>query len=240
MNDTQSRPTPTVEDYLGAIYTLSRDGETVIGRKLADWLEVSAPTVTGTLQRMIRDGWVTMSRDKSIQLTEAGRGAAAAVVRRHMLTELLLARVLGLPWSRVHEEADRIEHDLSSETAERVAEIVQYPEACPHGNPMPGHEGSTDDLLPLLEAEEGGTYRLERVHEEIERNADLMAYLERQCLVPGSVITIVDLMPFNETVTLRSAGEQTVLGLVVARKLWVSELQVDSARVASGHEQQAT
>ncbi|GAH40540.1 unnamed protein product, partial [marine sediment metagenome] len=111
------RPSQTIENYLGVIYTLSRDGETVIGRKLADWLEVSPPTVTATLQRMIRDGWVTMSDDKSIRLTEGGREAATSVIRRHMLTELLLARILGVPWSKVHEEADRMAHGVSAEIA---------------------------------------------------------------------------------------------------------------------------
>lgn len=90
-------PTPTVEDYLGAIYTLARDREPVIGRKLASWMEVSPPTVTATIQRMARDGWVVMHDDKTIHLTNAGLEMAASVVRRHMLTELLLARVLGCP-----------------------------------------------------------------------------------------------------------------------------------------------
>ncbi|MCD6520888.1 MAG: metal-dependent transcriptional regulator [Anaerolineae bacterium] len=162
------RPTPTIEDYLGAIYTLSRDGQPVIGRRLAEWLEVSPPTVTATIQRMIRDGWITQAKDKSIHLTPAGLRAAISVVRRHMLTELLLARVLGVSWSKVHEEADRLEHGFSSETTERVAEIVQDSSTCPHGNPLPGHEHLVEAMVPLLEAEIGEEYILARVHEGIE------------------------------------------------------------------------
>ena len=77
---TEERPTPTVEDYLGVIYTLARDGQPAIGRRLAEWMEVSPPTVTATVQRMVRDGWVIMAEDKSIHLTEAGRKAAASGV----------------------------------------------------------------------------------------------------------------------------------------------------------------
>ena len=223
------RPTPTVENYLGVIYILSRDGETVIGRKLADWLEVSPPTVTATLQRMIRDGWVTMSDDKSVHLTEEGREAAASVIRRHMLTELLLARVLGVAWSRVHEEADRMAHGVSAEIADRVANAVKHPRVCPHGNPMPGHEEITERLVPLLEAKPGVEYVLARIHEELERNRELMVYFERHCLLPGAAIKLVEIMDFNDTVTVRCGGQDVVLGLSVAGRLWVGESPLPSS-----------
>ncbi len=221
--ETRPRPTPTIEDYLGAIYILHRDGEVVIGRKLAEWLEVSAPTVTETIQRMVRDGWVTMAEDKSIQLTEAGASAAASVLRRHMLTELLLAKVLGVPWSQVHEEAHKLEHAFSSETTARVAVVVENPSVCPHGNPLPGCEAVTESLIPLLEASAGHIYTLARVHEEAEQNPRLMAYLERYGLVPGAQVEIVEILPYNETITLRSGGREVVLGMAVARLLWLSE-----------------
>jgi DtxR family Mn-dependent transcriptional regulator len=216
-------PTPTVEDYLGVIYTLERDGETVTGRKLAEWLEVSAPTVTETLQRMIRDGWIMRGKDRRIRLTRRGGEAAASLVRRHMLTELLLARVLGIPWSKVHEEADRIEHGLSSETADRVAELVEDASACPHGNPIPGSAGPSESWIPLFEAKTHSPYVLVRVHEEIERQNELMAYLERSRLTPGAEIVVEEVMPYNETISLQVAGERVVLGFAVARRLWVKE-----------------
>jgi DtxR family Mn-dependent transcriptional regulator len=218
-----SRPTPAVEDYLGAIYTLDRDGEVVIGRKLAEWLEVSAPTVTETIQRMVRDDWVTMDDDKSIHLTEAGRRAAASVLRRHMLTELLLARVLGVPWSKVHEEAHRLEHAFSAETTARVAEVVDNAAVCPHGNPMPGREDVTRSLLPLLDADMDRCYTLARINEEAELSPRLMTYLEKHRLLPGAQITVVEVMPYNETVTVRCGDQEIILGLSVARKLWVCE-----------------
>jgi len=218
------RPSPTIENYLGVIYTLDRDGEAVIGRKLADWLEVSAPTVTATVQRMIRDDWVTMSRDKTIHLTPRGQQAAQSVIRRHMLTELLLARVLGVPWSRVHEEADKLEHGFSSETTARVQDIIQDTSVCPHGNPLPGHEYATEDLIPLLQAEPGADYVLTRVHEEIERHRELMRFLEENHLVPGAQLTIVDIAAYNETMTISVDDRRVVLGLSTAHSLWVKPL----------------
>ena len=226
----QPRPTPAVEDYLGAIYTLDRDGEVVIGRKLAEWLEVSAPTVTETIQRMIRDDWVTMDEGKSIHLTEAGRKAAASVLRRHMLTELLLAKVLGVPWSKVHEEAHRLEHAFSTETTARVAEVMDDASVCPHGNPLPGRENVTSHLLPLLDAKPDCSYTLARISEEAELSPRLMSYLEKHGLVPGAEVAVVEVLPYNETITVCCDGRQIVLGLTVARKLWVSEEPLSASR----------
>jgi DtxR family Mn-dependent transcriptional regulator len=210
------RPTPTIEDYLGVIYTLERDSEPVIGARLADWLEVSPPTVTATIKRMIRDGWVSMDRSKEIHLTPAGRKAAHSVLRRHMLAELLLARVLDVPWSQVHQEADAMEHTLSPETVERLAAKLEHPETCPHGNPLPGYEDRLAELLPLTEAQAGQHLVIRRVHESAEEQPELMAYLEQHGLLPGAEITILQIMPFNETITLECAGETVVLGLAPA------------------------
>lgn len=217
---TQERPTPTIEDYLGVIYTLERDGAPVIGARLAEWLEVSPPTVTATVKRMIRDGWVTMDRSR-VHLTPAGRDAARSLLRRHMLSELLLARILGVPWSQVHQEAHAMEHTISPETMERLDAKLDYPETCPHGNPMPGYEDRLGDLFPLAEAQAGQRLIIRRVHEAAEEKPDLMAYMEHHGLLPGIEIVVREIMPFNETITLECKGRTVVLGLAPAAQIYV-------------------
>ena len=218
---TQERPTPTIEDYLGVIYTLERDGAPVIGARLAEWLEVSPPTVTATVKRMIRDGWVTMDRSRRIHLTPAGRDAAKSLLRRHMLSELLLARILGVPWSQVHQEAHAMEHTISTETMERLDAKLDHPETCPHGNPMPGYEDRLADLFPLAEAQAGQRLIIRRVHEAAEEKPDLMAYMEHYGLLPGIEIVVREIMPFNETITLECKGRTVVLGLAPAAHIYV-------------------
>jgi DtxR family Mn-dependent transcriptional regulator len=217
------RPTPTIEDYLGVIYTLERDGEPVIGARLAAWLEVSPPTVTATVKRMVRDGWVGMDRSKEIHLTPAGREAAQSVLRRHMLAELLLARVLDVPWSQVHQEADAMEHAISPETMERLAAKLDHPEACPHGNPLPGYEDRLSGLFPLSEAEPGRRLVIRRVHESAEEQPELMAYLEQHGLLPGSTISVHEVMSFNQTITLECRGRTIVLGLAPAALIYAED-----------------
>ncbi len=218
------RPTPTIEDYLGVIYTLERDGEAVIGARLADWLEVSPPTVTATIKRMVRDGWVTMDRSKEIRLTMDGRQAAQSLLRRHMLAELLLARMLEVPWSQVHQEADAMEHTLSSETVERLDAKLDHPETCPHGNPLPGFEDQISDLLPLSEARAGQRLVIRRVHESAEEQPELMAYMEEQGLLPGAEVTVQEIMTFNETISLECQGQIIVLGLAPAASVYAEQV----------------
>jgi DtxR family Mn-dependent transcriptional regulator len=216
-----ARPTPTVEDYLGVIYTMERDGEAVIGARLAEWMEVSPPTVTATVKRMVRDGWVTANERREIHLTAAGRKAAASVVRRHMLTELLLARVLEVPWSRVHHEADQMEHTISGETMQRLLDRLEDPQTCPHGNPLPGHEALLQELIPLTAAEPGQRIRIRRVHESAEENRELMVFLEAHNVMPGTEAQVEEVIGFNRTVSLRVGDDLVVLGFPVAECIYV-------------------
>jgi DtxR family transcriptional regulator, Mn-dependent transcriptional regulator len=219
-----ARPTPTIEDYLGVIYTLERDGEPVIGARLAEWMEVSPPTVTATVKRMIRDGWVTTDERRGIHLTAAGRKAAASVVRRHMLTELLLARVLEVPWSEVHQEADQMEHTISGETMQRLVDRLDDPQTCPHGNPLPGHEALLQQWVALTAAEPGQRILIQRVHESAEQNRELMVFLEAHSVMPGTEARVEQVADFNRTVSLRVGEETVVLGFPVAECIYIEVL----------------
>ncbi len=219
--------TPTVEDYLGLIYLLQREGETVIGARLAERLGVSRPTVTATLQRMERAGLLTMNERKEVDLTPAGLEAAQDVLRRHMLAERLLHDVLHLPWHRVHEEADRLEHDFSPAAVARMEDLFDQPVACPHGNPMPGQSAAPSTPLDRVAA--GSTVTIVRIVEEAEAQTELLAFLEENGLLPGARLRVVSCRPYNETMAVevlpagkaRPAGP-VVLGLNTARLIRVS------------------
>lgn len=213
--------TPTIEDYLVVIYIMQREGRDVIGARLAEWMNVTPPTVSTTVKRMVRDGWLSVEPNQRIALTEQGRAAAASVLRRHMLSEHLLSRVLGVPWADIHNEAGRLEHTLSDMTTERMAAILNDPVTCPHGNPLPGHEQSVYDLLVLTEIAAGTTCRIERIDEEGEENAQLLSYLEQSGLLPGARVTVHDVMPWNQTLTLRHGERDIVLGMAAARHIHV-------------------
>ena len=202
---------------------MERDGGRVIEAKLASWLGVSPPTVTATIKRMMRDGWVTMCEHHEIVFTPEGRNAAKSVVRRHMLAEVMLAQALGVEWSRVHQEADGMEHTFSEETTERLDAFLEFPSTCPHGNPLPKYEHLLDQLVTLDHAEADRSWVVARIDEEAEGDYELMAFLEAHGLVPGAAVSIEEALPFNQTLSVRIGQAEVVLGTVLATHISVCE-----------------
>jgi len=220
----QPRPSPTIEDYLGVIYTLARDGERVIAARLVESLDVSPPTVMATLKRMMRDGWIDMDDEKEIFLTTTGNAMAMSVIRRHMLTEWMLARVLKLPLSDLHREAHQIEHTLSADVEQRLQSEMEDPRLCPHGNPLPGFEEEVSSWLALSEVDAETEVVLRRIHENLENDYEQLSFLDSEGLMPGTRIFIKEVLPFNETIRLQVKGKDVVLGLTLAEKIFVSRV----------------
>jgi DtxR family Mn-dependent transcriptional regulator len=200
------------------MYVLERDKEPVLGVRLAELLSVTPPTVTNTLKRMARDGLITMDKSGT-RLTKAGKQSARTVVRRHMLTEWMMARML--PWSKLHEEAHNLEHAISSQVEAALYEELGHPQTCPHGNPLPGCEAAVAGWVPLIEVRPDQLVTIRRLHELAEYNLELLAFLEKKGITPGAEVTVLEVLPFNQTVTLDVNGKAVTLGFASARYLFV-------------------
>lgn len=212
------KPSTTIENYLSLMYVLERDKEPVLGVRLAELMNVTPPTVTNTLKRMVRDGLITMDKNGT-RLTKAGKQSARTVLRRHMLTEWMMARML--PWSKLHEEAHNLEHAISSQVESALLEELGHPQTCPHGNPLPGCDEAVASWIPLTEILPSQVVTLKRVHELAEYNLELLAFLENKGLMPGAEVTVLEVLPFNQTVTLEVKGQTVTLGFASARYLFV-------------------
>lgn len=220
MKEIMARPTATIEDYLGIIYVLERDKEPVIAARLADNLSVSAPTVAMTIKRMLRDGWIELDPKKEIHLTPLGQKLAQSLIRRHMLTEWMLARVLNVPWSQIHSEAHQIEHTISEDIEKRLESNMNEPQLCPHGNPLPGYEHVVSSWIPITRLNAGTNIVIRRIHETAEDNQELMAFLELNGVFPGMNATIAEVLPFNQTITLLIEGQKLSLGYSAAQYIF--------------------
>src|SRR4029078_3784806 len=106
--------------------------------RIAERLHQSGPTVSQTVNRMERDGLVTVEGARNLQFTDLGGPTAVAVMRKHRLAELLLVNVIGLPYEEAHEEACRWEHVMSEAVEQKVYELLAQPTRSPYGNPIPG------------------------------------------------------------------------------------------------------
>ena len=208
----------TIENYLSLMYVLERDREPVVGVRLAELLRVTPPTVTNTLKRMVRDGWITMDK-KGTRLTKAGKQSARTVLRRHMLTEWMMARIL--PWSKLHEEAHNLEHAISAEVEKALFQELGHPQTCPHGNPLPGCEDAVSSWIPLLEASLNEKVIIRRIHELAEYNSELITFLEDKKLMPGAEVIVHEVLPFNQTLTLEIHGQVVTLGFASAYYIFV-------------------
>jgi DtxR family transcriptional regulator, Mn-dependent transcriptional regulator len=134
------------EEYLETIRRLEERGEPATTSALAQDLGVSSPSVTEMVLRLVELGFVTRRPRGEVLLTDAGRAVGTTVVRRHRLWERFLTDVLGLPWENVHAEACRLEHATSPDTEARLAEAVGDSQTCPHGNAIPGPDGSISNV----------------------------------------------------------------------------------------------
>jgi DtxR family Mn-dependent transcriptional regulator len=167
-----TRPTETVEDYLQLIYTMHREGTPVIAARVKERKGVSAPTAWATLKRMERDGLVELGDDHHIVLSKKGLEMAESIIRRHMLAERLLTDILKLDWADVHDEAHKMEHAISPLIERQILQLLENPETCPHGNPIPGlHSGRPSSAVPLRDVEEGSTVVVNNIAEHAEDDA---------------------------------------------------------------------
>jgi DtxR family Mn-dependent transcriptional regulator len=218
MSEQLVKHSQTIEDYLSLIYVIERDDEPVVGARLAEIMKVSPPTVTNTLKRMVRDGLITM-QENGTHLTDPGWDAARVIMRKHMLMEWMMLRML--PWSKLHSEAHNLEHAISEEAENALYEELGRPKTCPHGNPLPGCEDAVAAWVPLTKVPLGKVVTVQRIHELAEENSELLEFLERKKIMIGNQVKVIEILPFNHTLTIEIKGTPVTLGFTVARYIFV-------------------
>ncbi len=212
----------SVEEYLEAIYKLSREG--VAGgatvSQIAATLDVSPPSASQMLGRLRAAGLVEEGNGRGAVLTAQGEREAASLVRRHRLSERFLTEYLDVPWEDVHAEACRFEHAISPEVEARLAAQLGYPRTCPHGHAIPDEDGVCVDepLRPLAELEPGGRGTIGRIADE---DPELLRYLASLGLLPDTPVAVESVAPFGGPLLVRVGDAQYALGREVACKVLV-------------------
>ena len=200
--------TRAVEEYLEQVLRLEDSSGAARTKMLARRLGVSLGTVTNSLSRLERLGYVRRQRYKGARLTKQGHKIALNVLRRHRLTERLLTDVLHISWSRAHDAACKLEHCIDEEVTDAIDAALAHPKTCPHGNPIPRPGMAVSDAstrLAELSAHDAGI--VVRVVDEEEEGA--LTYLHSIGLTPGAEFTVKNRVPFDGGVVL-SLGDSTV------------------------------
>jgi DtxR family Mn-dependent transcriptional regulator len=214
------RHSPAVEDYAKAIYTLQRRADSpVTTTALAERLDVSAASASGMVRRLSEIGLVKHEPYKGVELTERGNAVALEVIRHHRLLELLLAE-LGVPWDRVHDEAEVLEHHISEELEALIAERLGDPTHDPHGDPIPTADLSVDEgsSIALNDLEIGQRGRFVRVSDS---EPEMLRYLSDLGLAPGEKLELIGREPFEGPLVVGFGGKQHPLGIALASAMRV-------------------
>jgi DtxR family transcriptional regulator, Mn-dependent transcriptional regulator len=213
--------TDAIQDYLKEIYKLEASGRRVTTSALAERLEVSPPSVTAMLKKLASLGLVEHERYRGARLTEAGERVALEVIRHHRLIEQYLVETLGLPIDAVHVEADRLEHALSEELEAHIDRTLGFPTSDPHGDPIPGPDLRlvTTDATPLSALEPGAKATVCRVPD---RDGEVLRYLTKLELVPGSRLEVRESAPFGGPLTIRVGGADHAISRELAAQISVS------------------
>ena len=215
------RSSEAIEDYVKAIYGLA-DGEngTVTTNALAKRLGITQPSVSAMLKKLAQRGLVEHSPYRGVALTAAGERLALEVTRHHRLLETYLATHLDVPWDRVHEEAEALEHVLSDYLVERIAAKLGHPTHDPHGAPIPDAqlEICPDETARLSELEPGDRGRLVRV---CDADPEMLRYLDERGVALGDELEVLERQPFDGPLTVRFGDRLQVLGETIARAMRV-------------------
>ena len=216
------------ENYLKAIAEAESEGEAVIAATLARWLNVSAPAVTMAIKRLKRDSLIRVSRDGQISLAPAGRDIANRLLTRHYLIERMLTEVFGMEWYKVHDEAEQLEHAVSSDFERRLLEKLGTKEACPHGNRVEGDTPQDRRNLGWKPLDEAPSEAEATVVCVFERDRRLLEYLNGLGIHPGAAVTIMS-SNYDDTLTLRIQDRPVQLGKGAAAKVWVEFVSANGA-----------
>jgi DtxR family transcriptional regulator, Mn-dependent transcriptional regulator len=216
--------TISIQDYLKNIYELTENGETASTNALAKKLKISAPSVTGMIQKLAsaKPALVAYQKHQGVTLTQEGRKAALEVIRHHRLLEAWLVQTLGYSWDEVHEEAERLEHVISEDFEQRIAAAMGHPVRDPHGELIPTEDLTMplDDLTALSTLRPPQTAIVKRVQAS---DIELLRYLDGLGLVPGTQVEVRDYSPFDHNLTIRVGRKSFVLGQSITAKVFVEE-----------------
>ncbi|MCX6018606.1 MAG: metal-dependent transcriptional regulator [Chloroflexi bacterium] len=220
-----------VQDFLGEIYLEAHETGRVSLRALADRLDVSPPAISRMAQRLVRQGFMRREGACGLLPSESRERVALQSIRKRRIFEAFLVARMGYTWDQVYPIAVQSSNHLDEELVERMFEQAGRPLNCPHGDPIPTHDGHIHhaEALRLTDLPEGRGIRIARV---ASHDGSLLRYLGSLNLKPGVAMQLVARAPFNGPLRLRmtsgSFHDEHVIGAELAEKIFVVDSRVDN------------
>lgn len=216
--------TDAVEDYLKTIYDLTLSQERASTNQIAEALNVKPASVTGMIKKLSisEPPMVDYEKHHGVALTIEGQKVALETIRHHRLLETFLHETLGFDWDTVHDEADRLEHVISEEFEERIAQALGEPTHDPHGDPIPTRDLKMPSQAStrLCDLRSGQQAVVQRVPDN---NPELLRYLGDHGIGPGTCIKVLAYFAFDDNLSMRiqNRSDAIVLGIRITRQIFV-------------------
>ncbi len=211
------------EDYLTAIFRNLDDAGEIKPNLLASKLEISNAAVTDMLRKLSRDGFVDYKKYKSIKLTSDGEVYAKNMLRRHRIWEVFLHQTLGMPWDKVHDEAEKLEHSSSDEIINLLEEFLEFPEVDPHGYPIPDKNGKikkSKTVVAITELNENDSAKVIRVNDDVK---NLLSYVTKIGISLGKDILIKDKLEYDGSVLVKIDNKEMNISNKIASNIFVEK-----------------
>lgn len=214
----------TEENYLKAIFHLISPQNTVTVNELSKLLKIKMPSVNSMMKKFADKNWVKYEAYQPIYITEMGKKEAALVVRKHRLTEMFLVEKMGFGWEIVHEIAEQVEHIHSDLFFEKMDELLNYPKADPHGEPIPDKNGNIiqQNLSKLSECRLGEKAIITALSNSSD---EFLNYLNQRNLKLNTTIKIANIEKFDQSVGITFDNQQETISHLAAQMLLVEKIE---------------
>ncbi len=189
------------ENYLKALFFLSEKDSEITLTDLGKAMQVSKPTVNDMVKKLGSKGWIEYTKYKPLKITSEGKKAAALVIRKHRISEMFLAQIMGFGWEEVHEIAEELEHIKSDKFFDRMNELMGFPTVDPHGSPIPDKDGniSKPNHVPLTTVSEKSEVIFKAIRDS---SSELLLFLNKKNLTLGTEIIVSEIEPFDNSITI--------------------------------------
>lgn len=211
----------STEDYLSVIYKNRSDNGEIKANTIAEKLNISNAAVTDMLKKLSKGGLVNYTPYRGISLTDEGDSYAKALIRRHRIWELFLFQIVGMPWEKVHDEAEKLEHCASDELINRLEEMLNFPEFDPHGDPIPDKNGkiaTMENIVPL--------HSVSTAHEAVVKRVDdseksFLIHISRLGIDLATNIRIREVFEFDGSMLIEVEGKEHTISRKIASNIYV-------------------
>jgi DtxR family Mn-dependent transcriptional regulator len=209
------------EDYLSTIYKHRDSDGAIKSNQIAERLDISGAAVTDMLKKLSKDGYVDYQKYKGIRLTKVGEEYAMNMVRRHRIWEVFLHQVVGIPWDKVHAEAENLEHSSSDELIDRLEEMLDFPEFDPHGDPIPDKNGKLPEqkkAKSLSVIKPGSKVKVLKVNDF---DSSFLKHISRIGIALNKEIEVKEVLKFDGSMLLAIDGKELNVSNKLAANIFV-------------------